>query len=403
MSNTTELGDTLPARTVVMGEQESQNQLSVYDAYRFRAIVEEACERLEVLGLVTNDSARRKSDDSQGRNKKDVYHLMMNQKDLETRYEELMQRRSQLRGLSNKSKYLANQAELGELAKQLRDSTSTIYQNLKDQPTVAGNLHKIQKDRDELEKLLAATALDLKVGSFDTLVMEVNSRIEQQRSLSDKQSVYEKTRETLRNLEQSLREERENFTRSMEEKNVEIHELTQQLKHLKKVTALSLKYEKDTALAQRETIARMRKRNLDDIRDQISKTQEALARDSDVSGANLKYLGKQRNELKDLSDEWTAKYDQDFGKISEQLEELTTHRDKDNITLTKLQHRWKIDKAEKSATAMEMEQRVVETENKKKLLKIMNLAQAKITFIYRVYKKSKPKGKKKGKKSKKKK
>jgi hypothetical protein len=184
---------------------------------------------------------------------------------------------------------------------------------------------------------------------------------------------------------------------------VEIHELTQQLKHLKKVTALSLKYEKDTALAQRETIARMRKRNLDDIRDQISKTQEALARDSDVSGANLKYLGKQRNELKDLSDEWTAKYDQDFGKISEQLEELTTHRDKDNITLTKLQHRWKIDKAEKSATAMEMEQRVVETENKKKLLKIMNLAQAKITFIYRVYKKSKPKGKKKGKKSKKKK
>ena len=102
-------------------------------------------ERLDLLGLVTADSTHRKKDDNQSRNKKDVYHLMVNQKDLENRYEELMQRRSQLRGLQNKNKYLKNQSELEEIAAQLRESTSSIYQNLKDQPTVAGNLHKIQK------------------------------------------------------------------------------------------------------------------------------------------------------------------------------------------------------------------------------------------------------------------
>jgi len=109
--------------------------------------------------------------------------------------------------------------------------------------------------------------------------------------------------------------------------------------------------------------------------------------------------------LDTLADQWDGKYEKDFGTLSEDLETLTRERDTDNLTLTKLQERWTIDKSEKAATSMEKQQRQVEIKNKKKLLKIMTLAQAKLVFVWNVYKKSKPKGKKgkKGKKGSKKK
>lgn len=405
----TSLDTTIPMATLPMAalaqSDDSETKLSIYSAYRFRAIMEEAMERLDLLGLVTADSTHRKKDDNQSRNKKDVYHLMVNQKDLENRYEELMQRRSQLRGLQNKNKYLKNQSELEEIAAQLRESTSSIYQNLKDQPTVAGNLHKIQKDRADVQELLDGTIGDLKVGMFGSLVQQVNERIEKQDSLSETQATHEKKREALKKLEQELRAERENFARATEAKNLEIQALTQQLKQLKKVTALSKKYETDTALAKRETIARTRQRRLDDLRDQIGKIQEGTGRDSLVNNSTLNFLHKKRTELDTLADQWDGKYEKDFGTLSEDLETLTRERDTDNLTLTKLQERWTIDKSEKAATSMEKQQRQVEIKNKKKLLKIMTLAQAKLVFVWNVYKKSKPKGKKgkKGKKGSKKK
>lgn len=62
-----------------------------------------------------------------------------------------------------------------------------------------------------------------------------------------------------------------------------------------------------------------------------------------------------------------------------------------------------MDKAENAANAEEKKLRMIEEENRKKLLKIMNLAQSKIYFLWRVYKRKRPKKGKKGKKSKKKK
>lgn len=187
----------------------------------------------------------------------------------------------------------------------------------------------------------------------------------------------------------------------MEQKNAEIHDLTQELKHLKKVTQLTLKYEKDTALAQRETIARTRKRNLDDIRDQIAASQESVGRDAAVNTSTLKFLGEQKGQLEKLAREWEDKYSEDFGTLKKELDALTSDRETDKVQLNKLQERWKIDKNEKSIIRMDKDQRDIEGEAKKKLLKYMNLAQAKINFVWRVYKKSKPKGKKKGKKGKK--
>lgn len=227
-------------------EEEEKNKLSLYDAFRFKAVVEEAVERLDLLSVMITDAGRRKTmnknnegegdmDGSGSKRDKDVYHLMVNQKDLEDKYEMLMQRRSQLRGLANKSKYLQNQAELKEVATQLRESTSTITQSLNDQPT-GSNTQKLQKDTDSLADVLRNTGKELNSQTFEVLIENVNQRVIEQRKLWETQLAHEKTREALKNLETELREERERFSRVAEEKNANISKLTAELKQLKRVT-----------------------------------------------------------------------------------------------------------------------------------------------------------------------
>lgn len=402
-------GDADLGATIVQTEY-SNNKLSVYDAYRFRAIVEETCERLELLGLVTMDTSRqrRDNDNKQGGGRKDVYHLMVNQKDLEEKYETLMQRRSQLRGLSNKSKYLQNQADLKKVGAALRESTTNIVQSLKDHPTVVSNIQKIQKDRTELEELLHSTRDDLKVDQFDSLVDQVNYRMEQHRLLWETQLAHEKTREALKSLEQELRAERDSFQHSIDYKNVEISELTGELKLLKKVTALSLKYERETALARQETQNRKYKRALTDMKAQINTTEQGLDVDTEVHKSTIDFLSKEQDGLHELLEQWESQKERDFGELEQEVEKITLTREEDQQHLVEFQRRWELDKRERTFKAEEKKQRQIEEQNKKKLQKIMNLAQAKIAFLYRVYNRKKPKGKKgkkgsKGSKKKKKK
>lgn len=384
--------------------EEYESTLSIHDAYRFRAMVEETAERLELLGLVMADSSRRRElPENQSRNRKDVFHLMVQQKDLEDKFETLMQKRSTLRGLSNKTRYLQNQEELKEITESLRESTSTIFQNLKDQPTIVSNMQKVQKDRHELQDLLVQTTEDLKNCSFASLIEQVSHRLEQQRLLFETELAHEKTRESLKNLEMELRAEREGFTRAMESKEIDIRHLTAELKQLKKVTALSLKYEKETSLAQKETTARMRKRELDKYRKDISNASEAVARDTLVHDNTAGFLQQQKDNLDKLHVQWEGKYEKDHGELVGEFDKLTVQRDADNVILTKFQQRWEVDKSEKRAKAEEMKQRGQDEENKQKLLRIMNLSHAKIAFMWRIFKRKKPKGKgkKKGKKKKK--
>jgi hypothetical protein len=74
-----------------------EQQLATIDSCRFRALAEESAERLDMLGLLTKGSSRVKEQQDnpqaqQARNKKDMYSLMVHQKELEEKYEALQQR-----------------------------------------------------------------------------------------------------------------------------------------------------------------------------------------------------------------------------------------------------------------------------------------------------------------------
>lgn len=395
------------------GDEYDGNLLSLQDAYRFRALIDEAVEQLDLLGMVMSESSKRGNQNSdKGSKGKDVYQLMVNQKELEEKYENLMLRRSQLGGLQNKSKYLANQAELKLVSAALRDSRISIVHNLRDQPTTLSNIQKIQKDRFELQELLQNTGVEMRTkSSFQPLVDDVNARVERQRLFKETQLQHEKTRDALRNLEMELRAERESFGKLTEEKNAEISALTGELKHLKKVSALTLKFEKETEQAQQETTKRKNQLEISRTKEKIDEAGEATQVDTLVHEETLAFLTKQKDQLDQLYDRWHERYGKEMEDMSKAIGELEGNRDTDVTTLGEFQSRWTDDSGVKTFEREEKTQRVVEDGNKKKLLQVMNMAQARLAFFYRVYarkgggKKKKKKGggsTKKGSKKKKK-
>jgi len=186
-------------------------------------------------------------------------------------------------------------------------------------------------------------------------------------------------------LEQELEHEWDEFERVEEDKNALISELTHKLKHLKKVTMLTLKYEQQTATAKLETLARLRKNRLDELKAAINKSKSELKTDKRVNKRTVTFLTKQKDQMDSLADEWEKKYQRDFTEITGDLTDLTSKRESDQVVLIDKQERWEGDKSNKIALMAEMKKRELEEQERVRLLDIMNLAQRKIRFAWRVY------------------
>jgi hypothetical protein len=70
----------------------------------------------------------------------EISRTMREQTELEKRYERLIEQRSSMKGMVNKSKYKAVQEEIQEVSRALRESTNNLVRSLKENPNVSGNM-----------------------------------------------------------------------------------------------------------------------------------------------------------------------------------------------------------------------------------------------------------------------
>ena len=91
----------------------------------------------------------------------EISRVIQEQRALEKKYEQLIEERRNMKGLSNRAKFQANEDEIQRTANALRQSTKILTRNLQDNPNVEGNMHKIQSERSALETLLVNTAHEL--------------------------------------------------------------------------------------------------------------------------------------------------------------------------------------------------------------------------------------------------
>ena len=104
--------------------------LTVIEAARISAIVEEALEKLSFLASITPDVMAHRDELSQIVGD-EITRIIQEQRGLETRYEHLIAQRTSLKALSNKTKFQENQEQVKEVAKALRESTKELCRNLK--------------------------------------------------------------------------------------------------------------------------------------------------------------------------------------------------------------------------------------------------------------------------------
>lgn len=362
-----------------------QTQMSVIESARFKAILEECVERLDMLGMMTSDSLRRRKDMQANKARKDIYQLMDRQHELESRYTSLIHQRNNLKGISNKQQYKQTQQQIKSITQSLKQNTSSITSQLKDQPTMVTNLYKLENDRSQLTHLLSSALSQLSYLSYDYLGHQVQVRGEEQRLLAETKRTQERTSEALKRLEEELTKEWQSFEQTEEQKNQTINQLTNQLKHLKKVTLLTLKYQQQTATAAQESLGRVRQQELNQKKENIIHEKNEIRLDKRVHKRNIHYLSKQKEEMDRMVEQWDQKYEKDYAEKSSQLSTLREKREADQVILIQKQTRWEDDRASKVSLMDELKRRESEEKEKARLDEVMMLAANKIRFAWKVF------------------
>lgn len=130
--------------------------LSFVESRRVAAIIEETIGKLSFLESITPDVLQHRDELSKFVGD-EISRIILEQRQLEQRYEYLIAQRGALKGLANKSKYKEVQSEIQDVSRALRESTKNLCRNLKDNPNISGNLLKIQRERLNLIDILRTT------------------------------------------------------------------------------------------------------------------------------------------------------------------------------------------------------------------------------------------------------
>ncbi|CAE7796047.1 DRC9, partial [Symbiodinium microadriaticum] len=116
-------------------------RLDHVEAERIISILEDSTEKLNFLDRITPDVLQHRDELSKFIGD-EISRTMNEQKYLERRYEELIEHRSSMKGMVNKTKYKEVQEEIQDVSRALRESTNNLVRNLKENPNVSGNLIK---------------------------------------------------------------------------------------------------------------------------------------------------------------------------------------------------------------------------------------------------------------------
>ena len=118
-----------PVSTMSLGAM-SAAQLSPAEAVSMSALLDDCCEKLAFLGTISPDVTEHKMEES-NRIGDEMSRIIAEQRQLEDKFEQLIQQRSELKASSNKKRAEENKEEIKEVARQLKLKTKLLCRNLK--------------------------------------------------------------------------------------------------------------------------------------------------------------------------------------------------------------------------------------------------------------------------------
>jgi len=110
-------------------------KISALEAYKISIVLEEFVQKLTFLDLLKANMGDEMSENQS----EEITKAMDEQRRLEEKYAQLVQKRGQLKGLSQKGELSETKGAILQVSKDLKQSTKKLMRQLKDNPDVLGN------------------------------------------------------------------------------------------------------------------------------------------------------------------------------------------------------------------------------------------------------------------------
>ena len=214
------------------GQEERRYFLSPIEALRVTACLHEAIQKLEFLNTLTPDVLANR-DDLAKMVGEEITVLIQEQKDLERKFQDLVQKQHAMNAKFSSQQKKEMQENVVKVSKELKEKTSLLCRNLRDSPNISENIKKIQDEREAIKNLLQTTSQELVDQKYTTLGRVVSIDKEQ----SDKLAMAE-----------------ENERKQMKE----IARLTHELEALRHSNQTAMTYFQEKIAEKRQTLRQLR-------------------------------------------------------------------------------------------------------------------------------------------------
>ncbi|PRP79820.1 hypothetical protein PROFUN_12492 [Planoprotostelium fungivorum] len=288
-------------------------QLNPVESIRFSSIIQEGIDRLDVLSVMAPEVSQ--EDEIAAMVNDEISRIIEEQRSLQARYEELILQRTQLKNLSNKTRYKEIQTEIEQIATKLRFATKILCRNLKEDPNIAANIIKIQHERDDLKSLLGVLIADLKEGTFRTLMEILEKEKRKNEELKNSVAAVKQAGIDIKKIQEELQDQSEERKRDEASQSLVIDKLREDLQELRARTVLEGKYEKKEA-----------KGNLDSTRRVFNQTEKGNDEQIGKLRRNLSVEAQKQEELQLQTEYWDQKHETDIEEMDRQLEEMKSKK-----------------------------------------------------------------------------
>lgn len=258
-----------------------------------------------------------------------VADIIKEQKKCEEEYEALVKQRSELKSLSNKTKYKQNQEKIQAKARELQEMTSDLCKRLRESPNVSENLMKIQGHRSSLITMFESFRNELmtkrsfqgiaakaakKKARYDNMLQIVQTDKEMQRQINELQANIQKTehemQEKIERLDAQIKEQKELLLQKQSDNSAEKAQRDDERNaHLAAII-------KTNKLAESKLAKQMETARL------ASETEQNVYRET------LSFFARREGKVRAETQNWQEKYDTNTTREARTLKELTDRIEK---------------------------------------------------------------------------
>jgi len=386
-------------------------ELNVVESERIVAVIEDAVEKLSFLDSITPDVLQHRDELSKFIGD-EIQRTMNEQRDLEARYEELVEKRAVMKGMHNKNKYKEVQEEIQDISRALRESTNNLVRSLKENPNVSGNLIKVQRDRTELRDLFVRVKQELRDrGTYHAIAHRVDEENSSKIRFNQLKTREKALRDTVERLQTQLLDEQRAFTKTTADQKLAIAQLKDELQGIKGGASTNTKFKRKESLATVASIWREYKLKERVCEERLREAGDKLQTETVVNQQTKEFLERKVQKLHGDISEWSEKYEVDIASIDAEIAHKTEMREQQLVLLEdcRARHLVEVDKAREIEESKQMD--IQRAKDQKALAKRQNIAAKCIQTTIRGYvkrkqelealaPKKKGKGEKKGKKKK---